>query len=376
MPTFLWAEGRTRLEERLAERVCSAGENTTAAGARLATDSSGAFSPAASHDPELGAADAGPRSKIAVVIPCYRVAAHILDVLAAVGPEITAIYVVDDACPEASGRLVEEHCRDPRVTVVYQPQNSGAGGATLAGFMRAYRDGADVTVKLDGDGQMDPARIPALVRPLLEGHADYSKGNRFFAPELLGEMPLPRLLGNSALSFVSKISSGYWRVMDPTNGFVAIHTKILGVLPIDKIDRGYFFESDLLFRLNTLRAVVAEVPMPARYGDEVSNLRIGRAVLPFAVKHLRCFAKRVFYNYFLRDFNLGSVQLVGGMLLTLFGLIFGGLAWWRHAQLGQVTPSGTVMIAALPVLIGIQLLLSAINYDILSEPRTPLHRQL
>lgn len=320
------------------------------------------------------AAKAAP--KIAVVIPSYRVTAHILDVLDGIGPEVNAIYVVDDACPEGAGRHVEANCHDRRVQVLFQPSNSGVGGATLAGFMQAFREGADVIVKLDGDGQMDPAQIPLLVRPLLEGRADYAKANRFFSPELLGGMPLLRLLGNSALSFVSKISSGYWRVMDPTNGFVAIHAKVLGVLPVNKIDSTYFFESDLLFRLNTLRAVVAEVPMPARYGDEVSNLRISRAVFPFAVKHVRCLAKRIFYNYFLRDFNLGSVQLVAGALLTIFGAVFGGIAWWQHAQVHQVTPTGTVMIAALPVLIGIQLLLSAINYDILSEPRAPLHRQL
>lgn len=368
MPTFLWVEEHTK------ERV--AGSQSIAQRVHRSADEAEPFAPQADLHNDGGSQADQPRAKIAVVIPAFRVRSHVLDVLESIGPEVAAIYVVDDACPEESGRHVEANCRDPRVTVLYQPQNSGVGGATLAGFMQAYRDGADVAVKVDGDGQMDPARIGVLVRPLVEGHADYAKGNRFFAPELLGQMPMLRLLGNSALSFITKISSGYWRVMDPTNGFVAIHTKILGVLPIDKIDRGYFFESDLLFRLNTLRAVVAEVPMPARYGEEVSNLRIGRAILPFAAKHIRCLAKRIFYNYFLRDFNLGSVQLVAGTLLTLFGFVFGGLAWWQHAQLGQVTPSGTVMIAALPVLIGIQLLLSAINYDILSEPRTPLHRQL
>ena len=369
MPTFLWVEERTK------QRVL-AGRQTSAPRVDQPADES-AFS-ASQSDPQQGGESQAeqPRAKIAVVIPAYRVRDHILDVLDAIGTEVTAVYVVDDACPEESGQHVEANCRDPRVSVLYQPQNSGVGGATLAGFMQAYRDGADVVVKVDGDGQMDTSRIGVLVRPLVEGHADYAKGNRFFAPELLGEMPVLRLLGNSALSFITKISSGYWRVMDPTNGFVAIHAKILGVLPIAKIDRGYFFESDLLFRLNTLRAVVAEVPMPARYGDEESNLRIGRAIVPFAAKHLRCLTKRIFYNYFLRDFNLGSVQLVAGTLLTLFGAVFGGQAWWQHAQLGQTTPSGTVMIAALPVLIGIQLLLSAINYDILSEPRIPLHRQL
>jgi dolichol-phosphate mannosyltransferase len=369
MPTFLWTEERKsrgdaiRSHERIEQPMADDPYRDDFHSAKTAV----AYQATGDRSPAL---------TIAVIVPCYRVRAHILNVLATIGPEVENVYVVDDACPEETGKYVESHCHDPRVSVLYQPENSGVGGATLAGFVRAWSDGADIVVKLDGDGQMDASRISVLVRPLAEGHADYAKANRFFAPELLGEMPMLRLLGNSALSFITKISSGYWRVMDPTNGFIALHAKILALMPIEKIDRTYFFESDMLFRLNTLRAVVAEVPMRARYGNEVSNLRIGRAILPFAAKHVRCLFKRVFYNYFLRDFNLGSVQLVAGTLLTLFGVIFGGRAWWQHSQAHQATPSGTVMVAALPILIGIQLLLSAINYDILSEPRVPLHRQL
>jgi dolichol-phosphate mannosyltransferase len=313
---------------------------------------------------------------IAVVIPSYKVKAHILEVLAAIGPEVARIYVVDDACPEQSGQFVQSSCRDARVKVLFHHINRGVGGATLTGFTQAREDGADIAVKLDGDGQMDPKRIPALVRELIAGRADYAKGNRFFAPEFLSQMPVVRLLGNSALSFVSKISSGYWRVMDPTNGYVAIQTKVLAALPIEKISRGYFFESDMLFRLNTVRAVVVDVPMPARYGNEKSNLRVSHAAFSFGFKHLRCFGKRIFYNYFLRDFNLGSVQLIGGIALPLFGAIFGAVVWYQNSHAGRMSPVGTVMIAVLPILVGIQMLLSAINYDILSEPRTPLHPQL
>jgi hypothetical protein len=189
-------------------------------------------------------------------------------------------------------------------------------------------------------------------------------------------MPLMRLVGNAALSFITKISSGYWRIMDPTNGFLALQAKLLHVLPCEKIDKTFFFESDMLFRLNTIRAVVVDVPMPARYGTEVSNLRISRVLFSFSFKHLRCFAKRIVYNYFLRDFNLGSVQLLAGLALSLFGAGFGALAWWQNAHAGRVSPFGTVMVATLPILVGFQLLLSAIHYDILNEPRTPLFKQL
>jgi dolichol-phosphate mannosyltransferase len=313
---------------------------------------------------------------IAVVIPSFRVKAHILDVLAGIGPEVAKIYVVDDACPEGSGKHAETGCHDPRVKVLYHPVNRGVGGATLTGFLRARQDGAQIAIKLDGDGQMDAKRIPALARELVAGRADYAKGNRFFAPDFLSQMPKHRLLGNSVLSFITKISSGYWRVMDPTNGFLAIQTKLFDVLPMGKLAPGYFFESDLLFRLNTIRAVVVDVPMHAQYGTEKSNLRVSKVAYSFASSHVRCFFKRIFYNYFLRDFNVGSAQLLVGTALTVFGAVYGGLAWYTNAHAGRMSPVGTVMIAVLPILVGIQMLLSAVNYDILNEPRTPLHPQL
>lgn len=311
---------------------------------------------------------------LAVVIPSYRVKSQILGVLSAIGPEVQKVYVVDDACPEQSGRHVVQHCSDPRVEVLTHAANLGVGGATLTGFRKAAADGAAIVVKLDGDGQMNPSAIAKLVRPLQEGFADYAKGNRFFSPEFLSGMPLLRLVGNSALSFITKISSGYWRVMDPTNGFLALRTDVLPLLPLEKIDQSFFFESDLLFRLNTVRAVVVDVPIPAHYGEEKSNLRVWRVLFPFFFKHLSRFFKRVFYGYFLRDFNLGSLQLISGLAFTAFGVGFGAWVWWVNSHEGRLSPVGTVMLAALPVIIGIQLLLSAVQYDISNEPRTPLHK--
>lgn len=113
---------------------------------------------------------------------------------------------------------------------------------------------------------------------------------------------------------MTKLSSGYWDIFDPTNGYTAVHASVVARMPLDKISRRYFFESDMLFRLNTIRAVVVDVPMDARYGDEVSNLSVRKIVLDFAVRHLRNFGKRIFYNYFLRDLSLASLELVAGVL--------------------------------------------------------------
>ena len=312
---------------------------------------------------------------IAVVIPSFRVTRHILGVLAEIGPEVGLIYVVDDCCPDGSGKLVRAECRDPRVRVLTHAENQGVGGAVITGYAAAIADGATVIIKIDGDGQIDPALIPYFAEPILSGEADYSKGNRFFDLEQIRAMPPVRLFGNAVLSLMAKLSSGYWDLFDPTNGYTAIHAETACHLPFDKISKRYFFETDLLFRLNTLRAVVVDVPMDARYGDEVSNLKISKVATEFLFKHGRNLLKRLFYNYYLRNMSLASLELPLGILLTLFGAIYGGSHWWHSAHGGPATTAGTVMLSALPVLMGIQLILAFLAYDIASVPTRPVHKK-
>ncbi len=313
---------------------------------------------------------------IAVVIPCYRVKPHILGVLAAIPARVAAIYCIDDACPDHSGAYVEANAVDPRVTVLHNPVNRGVGGATMAGYRRALEDGADIVVKIDGDGQMDPGLLDRFVEPIHRGHSDYTKGNRFFRLEGVSNMPLSRLLGNALLTFMCKLSSGYWSIFDPTNGFTAIHAAVLRQLPLDKISERYFFESDMLFRLSTVRAVVTDVPMTAIYGDETSGLAIHRVLLPFLAGHARNFLKRIFYNYFLRDFQLASIEWVLGPILALGGFAFGLDNWIVGSQTNTPATAGTVMIAALPIIVGVQMTLGALNYDIQNTPQRPLHPAL
>lgn len=317
-----------------------------------------------------------PNDSIAVVIPCYRVKRHILGVIAGIGSEVGSIYVVDDACPEGSGAFVTENCVDKRVTVIRHDKNLGVGGAVMTGYQAAIAAGAEVIVKVDGDGQMDARLIPNFIVPILAGEADYTKGNRFFDLEQLRTMPPMRLFGNAVLSLMNKVSSGYWDIFDPTNGFTAIHADAARHLPLSKISRRYFFETDMLFRLNTLHAVVVDVPMDAVYGDEVSNLKISRIVTEFVAKHVRNFFKRVFYNYYLRNMSLASIELPFGAGLLIFGAAYGIHHWLLSARLGTVTPAGTVMVAALPVLMGVQLILAFLAYDIASVPRRPIHKTI
>jgi dolichol-phosphate mannosyltransferase len=326
----------------------------------------------------LGSARAEPMTdrfdwRIAVVIPCYRVKKHILNVISAIGPEVTKIYVVDDKCSEESGKFVVDNCQDPRVTVSFNAVNLGVGGAVMAGYQAAVKDGMHIVIKIDGDEQMDPALIPRFVQPIKDGRADYTKGNRFFNLDNVRSMPALRLFGNAVLSFLNKLSSGYWDIFDPTNGYTAIHTEVLRELPIEKISQRYFFESDMLFRLNLLKAVVVDVPMDAKYGDEVSNLKVSKIVTEFLGKHARNFCKRIFYNYYLRDLSLASLELPLGLLLFTFGTSFGLVQWWHAATNDLATPAGTVMLSALPTLMGLQLILAFLAYDIGAVPRTPRH---
>jgi dolichol-phosphate mannosyltransferase len=314
--------------------------------------------------------------KIAVVIPSYKVTAHILSVIDAIGPEVWRIYVVDDMCPEESGKFVNSRTTDSRVVVLTHEINYGVGGAVMTGYKRAIQDGADVIVKVDGDGQMDPTLIAHFVLPIINGQADYTKGNRFFNLEKIREMPAIRLFGNTVLSFMTKLSSGYWDLFDPTNGYTAIHAEVARRLPFHKISKRYFFETDILFRLNTIRAVVADVPMDAKYADEISNLKISKIAGEFFLKHLRNFGKRIFYSYYLRDMSIASLELPLGLLLIIFGVFFGGWHWFLSLSENIPASAGTVMLSALPSLMGLQLVLAFLNYDILSVPKKSIHQSM
>lgn len=320
--------------------------------------------------------DKGNSPRITVVIPAFRVAKHILGVLNGIGPEVTRVIVVDDRCPEKSGELVLKECADKRVKVLFHPENLGVGASVISGYREATREGCDVIVKLDGDAQMDPALIPRMVLPILDGQADYSKGNRFFNVTKVKSMPLGRIVGNLALSFFAKASSGYWNIFDPNNGYTAINSKVVGQLPLEKISARYFFESDMLFHLNLMRAVVIDVPMDAKYGDEASNLRLVNSVFEFAFKHVRNYFRRITYGYYLRDFTLASIELPLGSALCIFGFVVGLKSWIHSMSDGIPTQPGTLILIAMSFLSGLQLLLGFFAFDISNTPREPISKFL
>jgi len=309
---------------------------------------------------------------IAVVIPCYRVRHKIMSVIAAIGPEVGWIFAVDDACPDQSGNFIESDCSDPRVKVLRHAKNGGVGAATCTGFAAALLTGADIVVKLDGDGQMDPALIPNLIAAIILGQADFCKGNRFHRLGDTRGMPALRMVGNAGLSLLSKISTGYWQIFDPTNGFLAIHRSVLAELDLKSLHPRYFFESDLLAQLALIRARVRDLPMHAVYADEVSSMRPLHVIAPFTYGHARNLLRRITYQYFVRGFSLASIQLVLGLPMLLFGVVFGVLTWHNSISTGITATAGTVMLSALPIILGVDFLLSWLNFDVHAEPRDAL----
>lgn len=329
------------------------------------------------HEKDPAMTEALSLADVAVVLPCYRSAGFVSEVVRAIPEGIGHVVCVNDASDDGTlAELRALEADETRVSVIDHAANTGVGGATVSGYREAIRRGAKVLVKIDSDGQMNPAFIPDLVAPILAGEADYVKGNRFFEVENVLKMPAARLIGNAGLSFLTKLSSGYWNISDPTNGYTAIASGVAALLPLDKVHKRYFFESDLLFRLNCLGAVVVEQPMETRYGAETSNLSVGHALATFPFLHARNLFKRIFYNYFLRDFDAASLNLILGLLLAGFGFVFGVSAWAHSSATNVPATAGTVMLSAMPLLIGIQLLLSFLQHDVARTPRSAIHTRL
>ncbi|MEO5357279.1 MAG: glycosyltransferase family 2 protein [Nitrospirae bacterium YQR-1] len=308
------------------------------------------------------------KQRIAVVIPAYKVSANIIGVLSTIPAEVDEIIVVDDRCPENSGKSAELTA-DKRVTVIYNTKNMGVGGAVVEGYKKALQLDCTVIVKMDGDGQMDPVYLNDLITPIVDGCADYSKGNRFFDFKALKTMPVIRLLGNSALSFAVKLTSGYWNIADPTNGYTAILSETLRKLDLKKISTGYFFESSMLINLNIINAVVADVSIPAKYGDEESSLSVTKVLLSFPPKLLSGLMRRLLLKYLIYDFNMASVYMLLGIPMFLFALALGLYEWAQSSLTGLVRSPGTIMLVALPIIVSFQMLLQAVNIDISSVPK-------
>jgi dolichol-phosphate mannosyltransferase len=312
-----------------------------------------------------------PKHMIAVVIPAFKVQDQISKVVENIPAWVKLIIVVDDASPDDTAKILKK-IKNPRLHIIHHDTNQGVGGATLSGYALAFQLGAEVAVKMDGDDQMDPSYLPALITPVLHGEADYVKGNRFLHTTALLKMPFLRRLGNFALTFFTKIASGYWDIFDPTNGYTALDKTAYRLLSLDKIQKDYFFESNMLLELRRVNAVIKDAPIPSRYGNEKSSLSIWKVLFTFPLRLLQGFIERIYREYFWYDFNAGSFLLLFGLLLLFFGFIWGILKWNLSNTTGVPATTGTVLIAVLPIIVAIQFLTQFLVLDISRIPTQPL----
>ncbi|HEY0613990.1 MAG TPA: glycosyltransferase family 2 protein [Candidatus Elarobacter sp.] len=306
------------------------------------------------------------------MIPAYRAGESVCAVVEDVLRYCDLVVVVDDACPQHSGDRVERAFEgNDAVRVVRHQTNGGVGRAMKSGFAECVRLGASVVIKIDADGQMDTRYIPRCLE-LFEADPDliYVKGNRFASTDVLRRMPRLRLFGNAVLSLLVKFSSGYWNLLDPTNGFIAFNGFALAEMDLEQFADSYFFEISVLCALGLKNAHIAELEMHTIYGDEHSSLSIRKVVLEFPPKLFALFMRRILLRYFVFDVNLGTLYLLFGVLLSAGALALGTYEWVQTAQTGRARTAGTIMLVVLPALVGIQLFLNALLYDVQFAPRS------
>lgn len=308
--------------------------------------------------------------KLSVVIPCYNVSKHIEDVINGLPNEIDYIITVNDCSTDTTLSILENlSAANSKIHVINHSINQGVGGAMISGYKKSLELNATITIKMDGDGQMDAGNINKLIQPLLEDKADFSKGNRFRDLKALQAMPAVRRIGNLGLSFLIKAASGYWNIFDPTNGFTAIKNETLASINFNKLHKRYYFETSMIAELYFCNAVIADVPMQARYGDEVSGLSSSKTLFEFPPKLLVTFLRRILLKYFLFDFNIGSLYLITGIPIFLYGFIFGLLKYEEYDKLGIGAPTGTVILPTLLIILGFQLLLAGLAFDVNNYPK-------
>jgi glycosyltransferase involved in cell wall biosynthesis len=305
--------------------------------------------------------------RIAVVVPAYCEERHVGEVIRSSPALVDHIIVVDDASPDATSDVAAA-VGDPRVEVIRHERNTGVGGAIITGHRRAMELGADIDVVMAGDNQMDPAYLTALLDPIVTDGYGFTKANRFYSTSSFQGMPKHRILGNIVLTFLTKVASGYWDLVDPQNGYTAVRRSVLERLPLHRVAERYEFENDLLIWLNIFGVRALDVPVPAVYRDEVSHIKLGRVIGRLLRILIGGFWRRVWLKYVLWSFSPVALLLFTGTVLVLFGIAVG--IWVLAHTLGPSTASaGSVLLAVTPFLVGTQMLIQALVLDIQATPR-------
>ena len=305
--------------------------------------------------------------KIGVAIPAYNEENHIKDTIETLPDFVDKIYVVDDGSSDKTSEIVKT-LTDQRIHLLQHEVNKGMGAALVTGYKAALKEEMDVIAKMDGDNQMDPEQLPILLDPIIEGKADYTKGNRLLSPEYRKGMTKWRFLGNSILSFLTKIGSGYWQVMDPQNGYTAVSRGVLGRIDIDSIYHYYGYCNDILVKLNVYGYRVMDIVIPARYGNEKSKISYSKYIVKVSLMLLRDFFWRLKMKYVVLSFHPLVLFYMLGIVLTPIGF-FGGLyaLYCKFVKGEDLFITGA--LALLVFIIGLQFLLFAMLFDMQANER-------
>jgi len=307
--------------------------------------------------------------KVGCVIPCYKGGKKTINVINSALKYTDLIVLVDDNCPYNTGeRVAKLFAKSNKVKVLHNRKNIGVGGSTIKGMKYLLKNNSTIIVKVDADGQINPQLIPRLIEPLIRREFDAAKGNRFSSLDHVLSMPFLRLIGNLGLSFLNKLSTGYWELFDPTNGLIAFTNEGLLKVRLDKVDNRYFFESDLLFQCSLQNICFTQLPMKSNYADEESSLKPLLEIFRFSKKHLKNFLKRIIYQYFLLDFNIGSFEILSSsaLFLILTSLII--KTYLNGAFNNQLATPGEANLIALLAIITSQLVIGFLYYDSTQQP--------
>jgi glycosyltransferase involved in cell wall biosynthesis len=302
---------------------------------------------------------------VAVVVPAYQEETLVASTVASIPAFVDRIFVVDDASSDATAERARS--ADGRVEVTTHERNEGVGAAIVTGYRRAIAEEIDVTCVMAADGQMDPDDLETLVRAIASDECDYAKANRLVSGQAWQLIPRTRYLGNAMLSFLTKIASGYWHVADSQSGYTAVNLETLKMLDLERIYRRYGFPNDMLVHLNVWNRRVRDYPSRPIYGvGERSGIRLRRVVPRISWLLLKGFFWRMGQKYIIRDFHPLVLFYSLGMLLLFSGFLL-GLVEVGLRIAGNEIPFATVVLVALLVISGLQLLLFAMWFDMESN---------
>jgi len=301
--------------------------------------------------------------KIAVVVPAYNEEKLIGETLSSIPEYVDKVYAVDDGSTDRTFEIVQEFAKkDSRIVCIKHEKNRGPGAAIVTGYKRALQDKMDIVAVMAGDNQMDPAYLPDLLEPIIEGRADYAKGNRLLNPEYRRGMSRWRFFGNSILTFLTKIASGYWQVVDPQNGYTAISRRALERIDLDSIYPWYGYPNDILVKLNVYGFRIVDVPHPARYGREKSKIKYGKYILKVSWLLLRDFFWRLKMKYILLSFHPLVLFYLFGIVFTSLGVFIGlHTLYYKFVLGGPLFVRG--VLSMLLFMVGLQFLSFAMLFD-------------